>query len=681
MSPRARITLAILFLIALGLDFLFYTGFFASDDLQYLTGARKIAGILELRGPGSAAPGMGNARLGITVPAGIIYWVTGGSVAAVAWFHVGYHLALVGLAFAVGRAFAGERIGLGAAAIAATSPVFYVFAGAILPDNLTACLLAIILLLLERVRRLEAEGGPLGRRAALRWYLSIGFLFGLGYACKDTVLIMTVPAAACVMASAPSLKSPVWIRNGAFMVAGLALFLLLEALALRAIMGEWVFRPAMVEEVGDVFLQRMQTQGGANPLSRLWFAVGDRLASLAPLTIWILLAGAIGHAFTRERRLPLLLFFWWPFFYMTIGTTSFTAYRPSSIQPRYYAILIVPAAVMTALAARALWRRWAGWARPPALLRGRLALAAIGALAAALLVVELVGNLPRSGNLYKSPFVRALAAAHQRAHDDYPQYPIVIGSSIGGRMKPLLGRRKDERLFWAGDPTQPEPPYLLVGLAGDADEPRDPALAVEPLALVRPARSRFDQVASEVEVLFGLPPHAGPTPHPGIAGTVELVTRAGAKPPAGRAIAGPWMPSGGSPRLTAVEGGTMVVWDARIEFNLQELERGGQQSAPRDPRARLDAPAGRVRIAVPVRLLTGKAARVALIGFGYGADGPMISRQSSDAAVLVGAAPSTLAIELGSPAGISSIRIRLRVRATRGGALFVAHPVVDEAPL
>ncbi len=681
MSPRARITLAILLLIAFGLDFLFYTGFFASDDLQYLTGARKIAGILELRGPGSALPGMGNARLGITVPAGIVYWVTGGSVAAVAWFHVAYHLALVWLAFAVGRAFAGERIGLAAAAIAATSPVFYVHAGAILPDNLTACLLAILLLLLERVRRLEAESGPLGRRVALRWYMAIGFLFGLGYACKDTVLIMTVPAAACVMASAPSLKSPVWVRNGAFMVAGLALFLVVEALALRAIMGQWVFRPAMVEEVGDVFLQRMQTQGGANPISRLWFAVGDRLASLAPLTIWILLAGAVGHAFTRERRMSLLLFFWWPFLYMTIGTTSFTAYRPSSIQPRYYAIVVVPAAVMTALAARSLWRRWAGWGRPPAALRGRPALAAIGALAAALLVVELIGNLPRSGNLYKSPLVRALAAAHQRARDDYPQYPIVIGSSIGSRMKSLFRGRSDEGLFWAGDPVAPEPPYLLVGLAGDRDEPHDPALVVEPLAHVRPARSRFDLIASEVEELFGLPPYAGPALHPGVAGTVELVTRAGARPPEGRAIPGPWLASGGAPEVTSVNGGTMVVWDDRIEFNLQQLERGGQHAAPRDPRSRLGAPAGRVRIAVPVRLLTGKPARVALIAFGYGADGAMVVRQVSDAAVAVGAAPSALAIALGSDEGISSVRIRLRVRASRGGALFVAHPVVDEAPL
>ena len=125
----------------------------------------------------------------------------------------------------------------------------------------------------------------------------------------------------------------------------------------------------------------------------------------------------------------------------------------------------------------------------------------------------------------------------------------------------------------------------------------------------------------------------------------------------------------------------MVVWDDRLEFNLQQLERSGQQAAPRDPRSRLAAPAGRVRIAVPVRLLTGKAARVALVAFGYGADGALISRQTSDAAVAVGAAPSTLVVELGSPAGVAAVRIRLRVRATRGGRLFVAHPVVDEAPL
>src|SRR5688572_9222594 len=250
MSPRARIALAITFLIALALDFLFYTGFFASDDLQYLTGARKIAALLHLQAPGSGAPGMGNVRLGITVPAGFTWWISGGSVAAVAWMHVVYHLALVGLAFALGRLFLSERAGLIAAAIAATSPIFYFFAGAILPDNATAVWLAVILLLLELVRRREV-GGPLPAGAALRWYAAIGALFGVAYSCKDTAIIMTVPAAACVMASAPSLRSTVWIRNGAFMMAGLVGFLLVEALALRVVMSEWVFRPAMVEDIGD----------------------------------------------------------------------------------------------------------------------------------------------------------------------------------------------------------------------------------------------------------------------------------------------------------------------------------------------------------------------------------------------------------------------------------------------
>ena len=60
MSRRARFTLAILFLVALVLDFLFFTGFFASDDLQYLTGARKIASLLSLQAPGEGVAGMGN---------------------------------------------------------------------------------------------------------------------------------------------------------------------------------------------------------------------------------------------------------------------------------------------------------------------------------------------------------------------------------------------------------------------------------------------------------------------------------------------------------------------------------------------------------------------------------------------------------------------------------------------
>src|SRR5690606_22764004 len=240
-SGRARRVLAALLVVALALDFIFFTGFFASDDRQYLDGAGKIADLLSLELPEGGA-GLGNSRLSIIVAYGIVYWLTEGSAAAVAWFHVLYHLVLVVLAFALGRLYHSEQAGLIAAGLAATNPIFYVFAGAVLPDNATAVWLALVLIALELAYRRCAVERSLGAGQALRWYFPIGFLIGVAYACKETALIMTVPAAISVIAAAPRLRDLVWLRNGVFMASGLVVFVLLEILALRAIMGEWVFR-------------------------------------------------------------------------------------------------------------------------------------------------------------------------------------------------------------------------------------------------------------------------------------------------------------------------------------------------------------------------------------------------------------------------------------------------------
>jgi hypothetical protein len=671
MSPRVRAALAAMVVVALVLDFLFYTGFFASDDLQYLTGARGIARLLELHGRGSAIPGMGNARLGMTVPAGVVYWLSDGNVATVAWYHVIYHLLLVGLAFLLGRLFHGERAGLIAAAIAATCPVLYFFAGAILPDNVTAVWLAVILMLLELVRRREQDG-PLPVRAAARWYVAIGFLVGVAYACKDTALIMTVPCAACVMASAPSLRHPVWIRNGAFMIAGLLAFLLVELVVLRAVTGEWIFRPSMVADVGDAFVERMKTQGGANPLARLWFGI-DRLSSVAPVTIWILLAGALGYAFTPRRRLSLLLFFWWPFTYMTVGTTSFTAYRPSSIQTRYYGIVMVPAAVMTAIVAVELWRRWRE-SRAPRFMRGRAAIAVVALAAVTIVAAEGVRNAPRSGNIYKALQARALLGAYEVARDAHPQYPIVIGSSWGKRVKSILAGEDDERVFWLHDDDGPEPPYLLVGLAND---PPPPDLAVELLDTVPAPASRFAVVAHELAGLFGLPPRAPREPHDFMIGTVRLVSRTAPTSPH-HDVVGPWVPIGGSPRVRAIHEGAMVTWGRGDTAAMQHLEVGSHRRAPRDPRSRVSG--GRtLRVTVPVRMLTGREARVTLGAYGYDSEGQSVAHGSAAASLRAGAAPSDMTVSLDAATPIASFRVRLQVsRPRRDGSLFAGHPRIDD---
>jgi 4-amino-4-deoxy-L-arabinose transferase-like glycosyltransferase len=671
MSRRARFTLAILFLVALVLDFLFFTGFFASDDLQYLTGARKIASLLSLQAPGEGVAGMGNSRLGVTVPSGVVYWISGGSIAAVAWFHVLYHLILVGLAFALGRLFHGERTGLIAAGIAATSPILYVFAGAILPDNVTAVWLALILILLELVRRREADGALPAARA-FRWYFSIGLLFGVAYSSKDTALVMTVPAAACVMASAPRLKSPVWIRNGAFMLAGLIAFVLVELLALRLVMHEWVFRPSMVQEAAEgVFLERMQVQG-SDPIARFWFALGDRLSSLAPITTWILLAGAVAYPFIRDRRLSLITFFWWPFVYLTIGTTSFSAYRPPTIQIRYYAIIIIPAAVMTAIAAQAVWARWRAWERVPAPLRGRPALAAVMVAALAVAWHELAADLPESGNIYKAPAVRGLAAAYEVARDQHPEYPILIGSHYGDRMKSLLAAGADERVYWAGAAATPEPPYLVVGLVGDGAAPTDPQLEVGLLDTVYPPASRFEAVKGDLARVFGLPPHPPPEADRVIAGTVELVSRTGA-PDSQRRLASSWRSMPGSAPARRIENGAMLYWGNTREDSLR--------TDARHPLAQLGPDTRRVRVALGVRVLVGKKANVRLEALAYEAAGEVAARGEVRASLVAGAAPATLTVDLASSRPIASVQLRLKVaHRSADGALYIAHPRIAELP-
>ena len=68
-----------------------------------------------------------------------------------------------------------------------------------------------------------------------------------------------------------------------------------------------------------------------------------------PRSTWLLLAGTAGYTFTRARNAGIALFFWFPAIYMTIGSTSFSSWVPPPIQGRYYAMVVLPGAVMTAI--------------------------------------------------------------------------------------------------------------------------------------------------------------------------------------------------------------------------------------------------------------------------------------------------------------------------------------------
>lgn len=673
---RSRRLLAAALLVALALDFLFFTGFFASDDRQYLDGASKIAALLSLESPTGGA-GLGNSRLSMIVPSGVVYWLSDGSAAAVAWFHVLYHLILVLLAFLLGRLYHSDRAGLLAAGLAATSPVFYMYAGATLPDNAAAVWLALVLLLLELAMRASAAEEPPGVRRAFRWYFSIGLLIGVAYACKETALVLTVPAAICMIANAPRLRDLTWLRDGVFMAAGLLAFVLLEVLVLRVVMGEWVFRLSLVQDTGDQFLERMQRQGGANPVARLWFAVGDQLASLAPLTIWMFLIGALCYALTRSRRLAPALFFWWPLFYMTIGSTSFTAYRPSSIQPRYYAIILVPAMVMSSIAALELWRRWRAWQRPPSWSRGGYGAAVLVAGLVAVTWYEFHRLLPRSGNIYQSVHARAIGEAYEVAQLKYPQYPVVLGAGSRSKMHPLLSGE----LPAVSGKNRVAPPYLLLDRSHAGDAVRADDVEVETLEIIRPALNRFEVLKHQLRRAVGLPPVEPPPRHPGVAARLQLVTRRSPEPPPpGVRIVAPWAMLNGAADLRVFEQGHVVSWSGSDSFYLQAFGRGSYRRPPTDLLARLAAPTRHLRIALDTRLLRGRTARILLYGYAYASAGDPVHAPAS-VRLESGAAPIRLVLDVKSETPFDRYRLRLKVvpGGNEPGAVFFGHPHI--APL
>jgi len=498
---RTSVILAVCIVVAAVLDFLYFTGFFASDDASYLKAARQIADV------GNDLPAypwrgsLASTRLGITIPDGIAYWLSAGDVVTIAWFHVLYHLALVGLAYAIGREAWDARTGLIAAALVATSPVLYVFAGAVLPDNATAVWLAVVLLLLLRVRRRALEG-PLGAREAGRRYLVAGLVLGVAYACKETALIMTVPCAAIIVAGAPRLRSWVWVRDGAFLAAGLLVFVLFEAVLLRLITHEWMWRLGGVESSGAVFAERMTTQG-TGPFERLVF-LADTLRTLMPLTGLALVGAAVAYPFLRRRDVALLAFFWWPLLYLTIGSTSFSAYRPSSIQARYYAIVMLPAAVMGAVVLGELLRRWPArrWVAP-----------ALVVVMAAIAVFEARHVVGFGGTIYRCADARAFRVAYDEARSAYPDYPVVLALDYRRRMTPLL---------FPGDPdVVPEgPPFVQLSPLADA---LPEGAHVRTVQIVYPPRRRWDVLVQDLRRVLGASPRPLPTTTRGAA-VIQLVT-------------------------------------------------------------------------------------------------------------------------------------------------------------
>jgi 4-amino-4-deoxy-L-arabinose transferase-like glycosyltransferase len=488
--------LCVLVFVAFVFDFLFFTGFFASDDSGYLMAARAAAG------DATFVAETGSSRMGMTLPAAFLYWVTGGSIAAIAWFHVVYHLVLVVLTFVLGRLVHDDRTGLVAAALVATSPLLYVFAGAVLPDNATACWVFASMIVLVHVQRRVPLGEGLRAfdRRRFLFHVLAGGLLGIGWMTKETALIMTVPAAVLIMSAAP-LRNLAWVQNGAALTLGLVIALIADTLLLYILSGQVLLRHEYVTNAhtGAYLVANMKFDG-ETPFAR--FAVVKTLfADVFPVSMWLLLGGSIAYAFTRRRNLGVMAYFWWPLLFLTIGTVSLRAWTPLPIQARYYAVAIVPAAVMTAYAITT----FITWYQATNRRLHRFAPAIVAVVIGCVGIKELKLNVPLAGNIYYAGEARAFVAALQLAQERYPKQPIVLSRYLWNRMEPLVVRIKNVRplasAWWTA------PPYLYIEQFYKVDDNvlralEMPTKSAERIHEVAPSEGRIAVVADSVRRLF-----------------------------------------------------------------------------------------------------------------------------------------------------------------------------------
>jgi hypothetical protein len=483
-----------LVVLALLLDFLFFTGFYASDDIQYIDSAVSVAR------DGVMPPGFGNTRLGVALPGAFVLWVTGGSLTAMVWSYVGYHLALVPIAYVLARLLFDERAGLIAAALVAINPLLYGFAGAVLPDNAATCCFGLSMIALVATRRYADPGTGLMSWSKRRFlgYFVAGAMVGFCYWCKESALILTIPAAVFIIAAGPSVRSLVWIQNGAIFTLGLVVVFVLELVVLKTLTGQWINRLTYLSDAAHELRATMEVQG-ATPFARLGYA-SEHLTRWMPLSTWLLVAGAVAYGFTRARDVGMMVFCWFPAIYMTLGSTSFSEYLPPPIQGRYYALVILPAAVMTAIGTSILIERWRA-RRPRAYTR--LALVSTLLLVG---VYECGTAFPMSGTLYRARDVRAFVAAIERADNLFPDMPIVV-SPFYWRMGPLLRDRDDITIE---DPrnARPEPPYLYIRRATNPElsdpDPVVPATQeIESIQLLTPPRNRWQVLADAFQRIGG----------------------------------------------------------------------------------------------------------------------------------------------------------------------------------
>lgn len=347
-----------------------FGGYSGSDDGSYAELAYQIANAKFVLGAYDGPP-VFPLRLGLIWPVAVIISNLGLSEHNIILYPFIISTGSIVLAYLAGSTLFNARAGLFAAAIQAFIPIDVRLASILLPDMIAAfwANAALLILYLGSADRPVKSKIILGALA--------GLLIGISWVCKESVLYLFPFIGSALLFSAYRQKENIYtiIAFG----LGFALIFCMESLYYSTMTGDFLFRFHEVERNYVLYKSWFFAEGskyGWKTGESYYLAVIKRLIWHGPRTIFlntnlgllsITALAAVGFAFIKKKRefiLPGALFLYLLLVY-NFGTTSFKFYQPLALLDRYLFPLLLPAAVLTAAALDAAWKRGESDTRRP----------------------------------------------------------------------------------------------------------------------------------------------------------------------------------------------------------------------------------------------------------------------------------------------------------------------------
>ena len=442
-QPRQRwVVWALLFilLLALGTDLIFYTGFYASDDLQYIRGATELAETGRL-----SSITLGTIRLPLVVPLAIAARVTDYDLFLMAALFIFYHLLAIVGTYWLGSLIHDRHTGVLASGFMAVCPLGSLFATMIMPDHpVTAMSLLSVGCLLVGTAKLTADS-PYPRVTWVLFGLS-GFLFVVACAAKVVAIILLpvlLLVLACCLRRAP----------GRAVLRAALLFALGGGLAALILWAAFYMATGLHSPLQDAGLASL-LNGSERVAAKPYNAPADRLQRLVSfgtheaylgLFTWAVLLAIIGYPIVRRRSWGLYLTLVWVCAYMTWGSFSLTRYMPPPMQIRYFIFALPPMMVMSAFVIVTVVRPV--WSRAANRNVARRALVGLGAILCLLVVADSCTLLNhRAGRAYFADLVAGTRYTLDLAGQSDTR-PVVLSAWLSGRMHPLLHGADEKRVI------------------------------------------------------------------------------------------------------------------------------------------------------------------------------------------------------------------------------------------